>query len=68
MAEVGYWLYPPIRSIGEAWQQCQLALKMPYFATMTEGKSDPESVSGIGLQPKINQFFPLVGAIITSRV
>jgi len=34
---------------------------------VTEVESDPESVSGTGSPPKINQFFRLVGRIITQN-
>jgi len=41
--------------------------KIPYSATMSKIKGDPESVSGTGAPAKVNQFFRLVDPIITPR-
>jgi len=41
--------------------------KIPYSAMVMEADSDPECVSATGSPPKVNQFFRLVGSIVTSR-
>ena len=52
---------------GDSMRSANKSQKMPYSAVVREAESDPESVSGTGSPPKVNQFFRSVGPIITSR-
>jgi len=54
------------QSAGDCMTNANISSTITYSTMMRKRESDPESVSGTGAPPNVNQFFRLIGPIITS--
>jgi len=56
------------KSAGDCMRNASKAPKIPYSSVVGKRKSDPESASGAGSPPKVNQFFWFIGQVLMKSV